>query len=198
MNLSPSIHEREAIRRLQCGDLAGLEILVGLYQVEAVHSAYLVCGDPALAEDVAQAAFMQAARKIGQFDAQRPFRPWFLQIVVRLAVREARRRQRTLPLDEPDEALPRWLHAGGPLPDELAEQRDLRGKVWQAIQSLPPEERAVIVQRHFLEMSAAEMTASLSVPESTVKWRLHTARRRLRTLLSAVGLTPGGKPDEES
>ena len=42
----------------------------------------------------------------------------------------------------------------------------------------------MIVQRHFLEMDEAEMARELHQPPSTVKWWLHTGRKRLKTLLS--------------
>jgi RNA polymerase sigma-70 factor (ECF subfamily) len=73
--------EHQAIARLKQGDLAGLEFLVRQYQAQAVQTAYLILGDRFLAEDIAQTAFLKAAWKIDQFDAQRPFRPWFLRVV---------------------------------------------------------------------------------------------------------------------
>ena len=76
-----------------------------------------------------------------------------------------------------------WLLDAGPRPEELAETDDLRHTVWNAIQQLTPEQRAVIVQRHFLEMSEAEMVEKLHRPPSTIKWWLHTARERLKSLL---------------
>ncbi|MCU0487189.1 MAG: sigma-70 family RNA polymerase sigma factor [Anaerolineales bacterium] len=177
--------EHQAITRLKQGDLAGLECLVQQYQVKAVHTAYLITGDPAQAEDLVQSAFLRLAHTIDQFDDQRPFRPWFLRSVVNAAVKAARRNQRTLSLDEPAEAVIDWLLDAGPQPEELVEASELRQAVWNAIQQLTPEQRAVIVQRHFLEMSEAEMAANLQRPASTVKWWLHTARARLKNLLGA-------------
>ena len=178
--------EQQAITRLKQGDLAGLEFLVKQYQVKAIHTAYLITGDPAQAEDLVQSAFLHLAHKIEQFDDQRPFRPWFLRSVINAAVKQARRNQRTLSLDEPAEAVINWLLDAGPQPEELVETGELRQAVWSAIQQLTPEQRAVIVQRHFLDMSEAEMVEKLQRPASTVKWWLHTARARLKNLLGVV------------
>src|SRR5258706_77311 len=93
--------EHEAIRRLQRGDLDGLEALVRLHQQRAVRAAYLIVRDAALAEDVAQAAFLRAHSRIGQFDAARPFAPWFYRIVVNLARRAAARAARQTSLASP-------------------------------------------------------------------------------------------------
>jgi RNA polymerase sigma-70 factor (ECF subfamily) len=177
--------EQQAIARLKQGDLNGLEFLVQQYQVQAVHSAYLILGERPLAEDVVQTAFLKIARKINQFDSQYPFRPWFLRTVVNDAIKAAKRQQKSVFLDEPaDEAVSDWLMDKAPRPEELAEASDLRRKVWTALQQLSPEQRAVIVQRHFLEMSEAEMVEKLQVPASTIKWWLHSARKSLKVLLA--------------
>jgi RNA polymerase sigma-70 factor (ECF subfamily) len=177
--------EQQAIARLKQGDLSGLEFLVRKYQAPAVQTAYLISGDPALAEDIVQTAFLRVAYKIDQFDEQRAFRPWFLRTVVNDAIKAAKRQQKSVSLDEPaDEVVSDWLMDKAPRPEELAEASDLRRKVWTALQQLPPEQRAVIVQRHFLEMSEAEMVEKLQVPASTVKWWLHTARKSLKVLLA--------------
>jgi RNA polymerase sigma-70 factor (ECF subfamily) len=85
------VDERDAVARLQRGDIGGLETLVRLYQVRAVRAAYLITRDAALADDIMQAAFLRAYERIGQFDATRPFGPWFLRGVVNDAVKAAAR-----------------------------------------------------------------------------------------------------------
>ena len=176
--------EQQAIARLKQADLAALEFLVNRYQAQAVHTAYLILGDLSLAEDIAQAAFLKAARKIGQFDPERPFRSWFLRIVVNDAIKTARAQQRFVPLDEPSPAVLAWLKDPALQPEEMVEAAELRQSVWNALKCLSPEQRAVIIQRHFLEMDEADMVKELQLPPSTVKWWLHSARRRLKGLLS--------------
>jgi len=176
--------EQQAIARLKHGDLGGLEFLVQQYQVQAVHSAYLIVGERPLAEDVVQTAFLKIAHKINQFDPHYPFRPWFLRTVVNDAIKAAKRQQKSVVLEEPaDGEVADWLMDKTPRPEELAEAGDFRRKVWSALQQLSPEQRAVIIQRHFLEMSEADMVEKLQVPASTVKWWLHSARKSLKVLL---------------
>ena len=55
--------------------------------------------------------------------------------------------------------------------------------MWDALEKLPPAQRAAIVQRYYLGMSEAEMAGSGNSPPGTIKWRLHAARRRLSKLL---------------
>jgi len=178
------MEELQAIARLKQGDLSGLEALVVQYQALAVHAAYLIVADRSLADDIVQSAFLKAAKKIYQYDSQRPFRPWFLRMVVNDCIKAARRQKRELSLDPPSDAMLIWLTDPAPGPEQLLEAKELRQSVWDALLQLPPEQRAVIVQRHFLEMDETEMVRELHQPPSTVKWWLHTGRKRLKTLLS--------------
>jgi RNA polymerase sigma factor (sigma-70 family) len=127
--------EQQAIARLKQGDLHGLEFLVQQYQAQAVHTAYLISGDPALAEDIVQNVFLRLAQKIDQFDDKRPFRPWLFRAVINDALKTAKRQKRTVSLEEPPEAVTRWLLDGSPRPEELAEAGDLRQAVWNNAQS---------------------------------------------------------------
>ena len=180
--------EQEAIRRLQAGDIRGLEALVHAYHARAVRCAFLVLQDHALALDVTQTAFVKAYEHIAGFDARRPFGPWFLKSVLRDATKAAVRRERTVSLDadSTERGVPGESPDTAPGPDELWEQRELARTVTAALAELPPAERAAIVQRYYLGLSEAEMAAAADRPRGTIKWRLHTARARLRTLLQPL------------
>jgi RNA polymerase sigma-70 factor (ECF subfamily) len=67
--------------------------------------------------------------------------------------------------------------------EEQMESIELQNEVWDAMQKLSPRQRAVIVQRYFLEMSEKEMAEEAGSAVGTVKWMLHAARTRLRGLL---------------
>ena len=176
--------DRIAISRIKQGDWNGLDFLVNRYQVQAVHAAYLVVYDRPLAEDIVQSAFIRAAERIDQFDEERPFAPWFFRIVLNDAIKAAKKQSRILSLDQAPDPVSRklaaWLMDPTPQPWQLVEREETRQLVLQAIQSLLPEQRAVVVMRYFLEMSEAEMSSELDRPLSTIKWWLREARKRLR------------------
>jgi RNA polymerase sigma-70 factor, ECF subfamily len=182
----PSLEEKLAIARLKQGDLDGLEALVKRHQVRAVSAAYLIVRDPKLAEDIVQEAFLRAAEKIDQFDESRPFGPWFLRSVINASTKAVRRQKRLIPLDAQDEETSKvadWLMDSNPQPELILETEETRQMVWKALGELTAEQRAVIVMRHFLDMSEAEMTDELGRPLTTIRWRLKTARNQLRKIL---------------
>ena len=179
--------DRIAISRIKQGDLHGLETLIQRYQVSAVHAAYLVVQDRALAEDVAQSAFVKAVERIHQFDEERPFGPWFFRIVVNDAIKAAKKQKRHIPLDEFDEPatqLAEWLTHPETQPERLMEEKETREHILKAIQSLPPDQRAVVVMRYFLDMGEVELSTRMERPLSTIKWWLRDARKRLYDLMS--------------
>jgi RNA polymerase sigma-70 factor, ECF subfamily len=181
------MEEKESIERLKRGDVGGLEYLVRHYQVRAMRAAYLITHDVPLAQDVVQAAFVKAYERIGQFDAGRAFGPWFLRSVIHDAIKAATKRDRVDPLEgglaneqssDRIELTDRQLS-----PQLLWERAETAREVWAALRQLSPEQRAAIVSRYFFDLSEAEMAGTLKCPTSTVKWRLHAARERLRILL---------------
>ena len=58
-----------------------------------------------------------------------------------------------------------------------------RQRILDAVRSLPPEQRAVIVMKYYFDMQMSEMSTETGRPLSTIKWWLRDARRRLRQLM---------------
>lgn len=177
--------EQQAIQRLKQGDMSGLEFLVNQFQMKAIRVAYLVTRDLKLAEDLAQEAFINVFHSIHSFDEKRPFEPWFLRSVVNASVRSAQRLTRQIQMgDEADEVLFAELISRAESVEEQVEFLQIRDQVWEAMERLSPRQRAVVVQRYFLEMSEKEMAAESGAAVGTIKWLLNAARQRLRILLA--------------
>jgi RNA polymerase sigma-70 factor (ECF subfamily) len=193
--------DEDAIAALRRGDVSGLEALVRKYQLRALRAAALIVRDRALAEDVVQAAFLRAYDRIGQFDSNRAFGPWFLRSVVNAAIQAAAREGRHASLDAPvagdDEAvtLAELLADDAPGPERQAEASELRTAVWQALGRLAPAERGAVVQRYYLDRTLPELAAATRTPPGTLKWRLHQARERLRRWLTPH-ITPAEQQGE--
>ena len=176
--------EQQAIQRLKTGDSSGLEFLVSRHQVKAVRTAYLITRDPGLAEDVVQDAFLQVYRAIRGFDSSRPFEPWFMRSVINASVKMMQKSARQVQVgDEADESILAELVSRVESVEEQVESIEIQNQIWDAMQKLSPRQRAVIVQRYFLEMSEKEMAEESGTAPGTVKWLLSAARERLRGLL---------------
>jgi RNA polymerase sigma-70 factor (ECF subfamily) len=178
---------RVALRRLKAGDIEGLAVLVGAYQVEAARVAYLITRDKSLADDVTQESFLRVYRHIQNYDDARPFAPYLMRIVANTAVEAVKRRQRDnrreVDVELSEDALTETL----PHPEALLESAELQQAIWEALESLSPEQRAVVVLRYYADYSEREIADALKIPSGTVSWRLHNARRQLRAALHRFG-----------
>jgi RNA polymerase sigma-70 factor, ECF subfamily len=177
--------EQRAIQQLKTGDIGGLEVLVSLYQVRAVRAAFLITRDAALAEDAVQEAFLQIYRSIRHFDQDRPFAAWFMRSVINASIKAAQKTARQIPAPHSSDgsAWEDLLATDGSV-EQQVESSEFQRKLWEAMQSLSPRQRAAVVQHYYLDMSETEIAASLEAAPGTVKWLLHAARKNLRSLLS--------------
>src|SRR5262249_26514165 len=89
----------------------------------------------------------------------------------------------------PQEPVSEFLMAPGRSPEEQWEQEELGTMVRHAVMQLSDDYRDAVVLRHFLHYSHREISELLSIPEKTVKSRLHTARQRLGDILCRIGIT---------
>jgi RNA polymerase sigma factor (sigma-70 family) len=140
-------------------------------------------GSKELAEDATQQTFVQAWQAADRFESDRELAPWLATIARRVAIdvhrRESRRSAVALgdvPADDP---------ALITMPPGL-EQWYEGWQVRQAIDALPPDERAVVRLQHLDGLTHAEIAEQLGVPAGTVKSRSHRAHQRLAVALSAL------------
>lgn len=176
--------EKQAVQRLTQGDIGGLEYLVVMHQVRAIRASYLITRDVGLAEEIVQEAFLRAYRSIQGFDPTRSFEPWFMRSVVNASVKAVKKSARQVNVEDVDESvLAEFVRKVEPVELQV-ENIELQNQVWEAMQKLSPRQRAVIVQRYFLEMSEKEMAEETDSAAGTVKWMLNAARERLRSLLA--------------
>ena len=176
----------QAIERLKRGDLGGLEILMQRYQVKAARAAFLITHDKFTAEDVVQDTFFRIHQRIEQFDGSRPFEPYLIRSVIHAALNAVRGSEKFIPLEDETGEVINLLDRAASVETQV-ESTQLQVEIINALSNLPPRQRAVIVQRYYLEMNEQEMALALDSAPGTVKWLLNGARERLRHLLGQKG-----------
>jgi RNA polymerase sigma-70 factor (ECF subfamily) len=180
--------DSDAIRRLKNGDIGGLEDLVTRYQGKALRSAYFILQDEQLAEDVVQDTFIRIYQRIQNFDDRREFAPYLMRSVVNAALNAARQPAQVASIDdEHDGPILEDLLAQAASVESQVEFAQLKKEILATLSKLPPRQRAVIVQRYYLEMDEKDMVKALEIAPGTVRWLLSAARARLKGLLGAKG-----------
>jgi len=169
----------DLISRARRGEDAAWEIVVRDHQEAIFRLAYLLLGDAHEAEDVAQDTFVRAFRALNTFDSGRPLRPWLLRIAANLAHNHRRSIGRYMAMVKRAMTSPPEHSTLG---ERSAQQWEAQ-TLWEAVRRLSSREQEVVYLRYFLDLSEAEMAATLDVPPGTVKSRLHRALGRLRTVV---------------
>ncbi|MGA3123523.1 MAG: sigma-70 family RNA polymerase sigma factor [Polyangiaceae bacterium] len=134
-------------------------------------------------EDVTHDVFLQVHRRLGQYDASRPVRPWLFGFAYRRASQHRRRAHRRHEIPgEPDTA----THPGVPPDRQLSVQED-RKLVLLALEAMGMDRRAVFVLHEIDQVPMSDIATSLGIPVNTAYSRLRIARaefavavRRLR------------------
>lgn len=156
-------------------------------------AAYAVClrllGDPALAEDAVQEAFLKAHRRLDQYDGRAAFGTWMHRIAANTAIEFLRRRPQQEVADV-DEALEATEDSGADPLAAMSQAQLVRG-VGEALGQLTPLERSVFVLRHLEQRSLDEIARTLSSNANACKQAIFRAVRKLRAHLAHFeGATP--------
>ncbi|WSY96999.1 RNA polymerase sigma factor [Streptomyces sp. NBC_00873] len=149
----------------QRGDVLAMDELLGIV------SPYVgrLCGPVALQDgaDAAQEALIAVFRNIRQLKTPAAFLGWVRTIAVREALKYAKQRQGSLPVDWEEEK---------PVPEDL----QLASDIADVMGRLAPEHRVVLTLRHIDGLNEQEVAGVLAVPVGTVRSRLFRARRSFR------------------
>jgi RNA polymerase sigma-70 factor, ECF subfamily len=166
--------EDRLIARCLEGDSAAFEPLVERCYGPLLGVATRLLGDREEARDATQTAFLKAYQALGTREPGRSFFSWIYRILLNDCLNTLRARRPIQPLTD----------YAGLEPGDPIEATETRRRVREALLQLSPEQRDVIVLRHFGELSYDEVGTVLRIPPRTVKSRLFSARQRLCELLA--------------
>ncbi len=170
------------LERVSSGELHALEELYDRYATMAYSIAYRITGDPSLAEDVVQDAFLGAWRNAGRYVHGRgSVKTWLLSIVHHRAVDAVRRRRPASELPEADSPPPAALR----LPDvwpEVAGRLD-REAIVAALATLSDVQREALELAYFGGLTQQEIAARTATPLGTVKSRVRLGLLAMRSAL---------------
>lgn len=145
---------------------------------------YLV-RDAAEAEDLAQEALIRAHQQLGTLRDAEALESWLYQIATHVSIDRMRQRAKSVErhVDEPVEELPIPDQAQ-PSPLAVVQQDEMSSCVQRYVGKLPDTYKAVLLLHDADGLTANEIGHLLQLPLTTVKMRLHRARRQLQTALN--------------
>lgn len=172
------------------GDQRAFEMLVQRYSTPLFNFICRFLGDYDQACDILQQVFLQLYISLPNLRTGDPLKAWLFQVARNRCLDELRRKHaihfsELEPADDDDELSPlAAMPDTDPLPEEMAERRDLQQCLQKAIQTLPPKFRSVVLLRYAGQLSFSEIGQVLGMPEATAKTYFQRAKPLLRAVLT--------------
>lgn len=184
--MGTDLSDEDVVARVRAGDTPLFELLMRRHNQRLYRVARSILRDEAEAEDVLQDAYVRAFTHLDQFQGRARFSTWLTRIAVHEALHRCERKRRFTDL----EAVVEVLESPEAGPEKRAYHGELQQILEASIDRVSEGYRTVFVLRDVEGLSTADTAACLSIPEETVKTRLHRARQQLRRQLDqALGTT---------
>ncbi len=196
MSVNSEANDSELVARVLQGDKNAFRPIVERYQNRIYAMVVGMVRDEAEARDLVQNAFIKAYQGLDTFRVDSSFYTWLYRIAMNLAIDSCRKRRRRktgsfdeaiAARDEDGEMLV-LHHADGPA--EALHRKELRQRIFAAMEELTEEQREVLLLREVEGLSYAEISESMGIPEGTVMSRLFYARKKMQALLKDTPEAP--------
>ncbi|GAC1404784.1 MAG: hypothetical protein NVSMB65_20760 [Chloroflexota bacterium] len=180
--------DARAVQRCREGDLAEFSTLVTRHQEHLMTTAYHLLRDREEAADAVQETFLRAYRALDRYDGTGRVGAWLGRIGVNvcLSTLRARRSRPVAAAEEYDRGKLDGSYA------RLEQNMVLR----EALGTLPPQDRAILLLRHVEQLTSSEIGEALDLPAATVRTRLARALKVVREALPELAdlLDPEDEP----
>lgn len=185
MNFS-ELNDKDLIQSYLEGNDKAFEILLNRHKDKIYTSIYLFVKDTAQAEDLFQEVFIKIIKTIrqGKYNHEGKFQQWAMRIAYNMCVdhfRKAKRRSVIHPTDEFN--IFEVIENSDPSREQTMIQDQTHGRVRQLVDMLPPEQREVVLLRHYADMSFKEISQLTRVSINTALGRMRYALINIRKMV---------------
>lgn len=183
------MNEEVLIKRAQSGDNAAFDCLMDGYFKKLYNIAFRMAGNADDAADMTQEIMIKLFKNISSFSGNSKFSTWVYRVATNTCLDELKKlkRHKNLSIDkdiETDEGEFSYeVEDTSPVPEQLAEQKELKTIVASAIGMLSPDHKAVLVLRDIQGFSYDEIARIVGCSEGTVKSRISRARAQLKIII---------------
>lgn len=179
--------DRQLMARLAGGDESALRALMARHQLRVFRFIVRRVKNEALAEELTNEVFVDAWKHAAGYEGRSQPGTWLLSIAHNRAVSALRKRRE----ETWDEGAAGAIADDGDDPEVVAQKGDKAAALRRCLDGLSEEHREIIDLVYYQELSVAEVSAVVGVPEATVKTRMFYARKKLSEILKANGIDRG-------
>jgi RNA polymerase sigma-70 factor (ECF subfamily) len=187
MQVMSLLNDQELIARYVNGEEYAFEVLLSRYKSKIYTSIYLFVKDQALAEDIFQEVFIKIIDTLrrGKYNHEGKFVQWAMRISYNMCVDYHRRHKRRAHVN-PSEDFDIFdvLRLSDDGPDAQIMRSETHQRIRRLVDALPPEQREVVILRHYADMSFKEIASLTRVSINTALGRMRYALINIRKMMS--------------
>lgn len=183
---TPIMTDQELVNSYLSGNEIALEQLIHRHKDKVYTSIYCMVKDQYLAEDIFQETFIKAIDTLrsGRYNEEGKFAPWIMRIAYNLCIDYFRKVKRTpgIVTSEGDDIF-KHMKFEDKTAEEFVELERFEGRIKELLELLPPEQKEVIILRHFFNFSFKEVSEYTRSPLNTCLGRMRYGLINLRKLM---------------
>lgn len=170
---------KRIIAEIQAGRKELYSELVDRYRNQVAGIAYKMVGDYDDAKDITQMVFVKTYYNLERFDTTKRFSTWLYRIAVNASIDYVRkfRKHKYEELDDIKES----KEVNIKNPEQLFQLKELKNYVMEAAEKLNDKQRIAFINKDVKGLSIDEISSIMGMPQATVRWYLHRARKKIRT-----------------
>ena len=172
--------EVELVRKAKGGDTVAFAEIIRRYQNLVYATAFRILKDTALAEDVAQEAFVTAFRSLRDLRTESSFPPWLRKVTRNLALASSKEQRRFGSLEEAGILQSPSADAGQEVEGERREADAFGEEVRRIVSSLSDTLRFPMLLCHIDDLSTRDAARFLGITEGALRKRLHDGKKKLQ------------------
>lgn len=191
--------DSQLMLRVKDGDERSFALLLNRFRVPVYQYLYRMVHSPAVAEELAQEAFLRVYRARASYEPSAKFTTWLYRICTHLAlnhIRDSRKERDHARLDDtPDDGRPLQVATTEATIEEKMVARLRAERIRNAVNELPEKQRVAVIMHKYQEMDYKQIADLLDTSESAVKSLLFRAYESLRTKLADLATASATKVD---
>jgi RNA polymerase sigma-70 factor (ECF subfamily) len=175
--------EAELISRCQEGDQSALKEIFDQYHEKVYRVAYGVVRHKEDALDIVQEVFIKLFRSIRNFKRESRLYTYLYRMTMNTAIDHARKMRKVPAYSLDEEGVPQPQEVPEKGPDNILLHKELGGRLREALEKLPVDQRMVLLFREVEGLSYQEIAEAMKCSIGTVMSRLHYGRKKMQELL---------------
>lgn len=186
---------KEIIKQIQAGKTHLFKQITDRYRSQVAGIAYKMVGDYDDAKDISQMVFVKTFYNIKRFDLTKRFSTWLYRIAVNASIDYIRKFKKHKFEDLEDTGEPNLRT--NMTPERTFQLKELGEFVRESAKKLNEKQHQAFVLKDLEGLDIDEIAQIMGMPQATVRWYLHRARKKLRgdlrrrfgPVLSKMGIT---------